>query len=230
MSKDAYYFSHDSNARNDEKIISLRMEHGWRGYGIYWALIEKLRDESDYTIERLYKNLAFEFQESPEVIKSVVEDFGLFEISEDGKRFYSKSLLKRMKLREEKSQKAREAAEKRWGKERSNADAMRSHSDSNAGAMQGKERKGKENKGKKDKDIPAFEDFSSYALEHKPEVDEEALKFKYESWKENDWRDGNNKEIKNWKVKLLNTLPHMKIKEKQPDKRLSFLPTDNITF
>ena len=26
MSKEAYYFSHDSNARNDEKIIELRDE------------------------------------------------------------------------------------------------------------------------------------------------------------------------------------------------------------
>jgi len=36
MKKEAYYFSHDSNARQDEKIIKLRMKLGWEGYGLYW--------------------------------------------------------------------------------------------------------------------------------------------------------------------------------------------------
>ena len=58
--------------------------------------------------------------------------------------------------------------------------------------------------------IPLFEDFKSYALENKPKVDLYALELKYKSWIENEWRDGNDKEIKNWKTKLLNTLPHIK--------------------
>ena len=40
----------------------------------------------------------------------------------------------------------------------------------------------------------------------------EAVKLKYKSWVENNWCDGNDKPIKNWKSKLLNTLPHLKEK------------------
>ena len=65
----------------------------------------------------------------------------------------------------------------------------------------------------KDKNIPTFEKFTEYALEKKSNICLESLKLKYESWLENNWRDGYNKKIVNWKSKLLNTLPHIKTKE-----------------
>jgi hypothetical protein len=40
--KETYYFSHDYNARNDEKIIKLIQKEGWEAYGIYWAVVEKI--------------------------------------------------------------------------------------------------------------------------------------------------------------------------------------------
>jgi hypothetical protein len=76
--------------------------------------------------------------------------------------------------------------------------------------------KNKPKKADKDKDkdkdiyIPAFSDFLSYAIEKKPSVNREALKLKYDAWKMNDWRDGNDKPIKSWKLKLTNTLPYIK--------------------
>jgi hypothetical protein len=36
------------------------------------------------------------------------------------------------------------------------------------------------------------------------------LKLKYDSWIANDWKNGNDKQIKNWKSSLLNTLPYIK--------------------
>ena len=47
--KDAYYFPHDCNARNDPKILALRSVFGAEGYGVYWMLIEILREQPDYT-------------------------------------------------------------------------------------------------------------------------------------------------------------------------------------
>jgi hypothetical protein len=78
----------------------------------------------------------------------------------------------------------------------------------------------KQNSSYKDKDkdkdnIPAYEDFKSYALSKEENVNLEALKFKYDAWVENGWRNGNDKEIKNWKTSLLHTLPHL---PKQPKK------------
>ena len=60
------------------------------------------------------------------------------------------------------------------------------------------------------KTIPAFIDFLNYAFEHRPNVNESDLKLKYDSWIANDWKNGNDKQIKNWKSSLLNTLPYIK--------------------
>lgn len=137
MKKEAYYFSHDSSARNDEKILALRMDLGWEGYGIYWAIIEMLREANAYEMRTQYNRIAFGLQVSEEMIKSIVESYGLFTINKDV--FFSESLNYRMDLKEAKSKQAREAALKSWESRRkkkeesdSNANVMRTHSDSNA--------------------------------------------------------------------------------------------------
>ena len=77
------------------------------------------------------------------------------------------------------------------------------------GQQTGTHKKGK--KGKKGKKyIPAFEEFKNHAVSKKPKVDITNLKLKYEAWIENEWRDGNDREILNWKSKLNHTLPHIK--------------------
>src|SRR5690606_4784310 len=37
-----------------------------------------------------------------------------------------------------------------------------------------------------------------------------AVRSKYESWHNAGWKDGHGKEIKNWKAKLKNTIPHLR--------------------
>lgn len=96
MAKEAYFFSHDSNARNDDKIIALRMKLKAEGYGIYFMILERLRDSADYMSIKDYNMLAFDFRVSSDTVKSVVEDFGLFQFTDDGKRFYSESFKRRM--------------------------------------------------------------------------------------------------------------------------------------
>ena len=54
MNKQSFYFSHDYNARADIKIKKVIINHGYEGYGIYWALIEDLYQNAnamplDYT-------------------------------------------------------------------------------------------------------------------------------------------------------------------------------------
>ena len=65
------------------------------------------------------------------------------------------------------------------------------------------------------KDIPTYKTFLAYALYQKQTLLEESVKFKYESWITNDWKDGNDKKITNWKSKLLNTIPYLKEKPKE---------------
>lgn len=143
MAKKSIYFSHDSNARNDDKMIAVRMRHGAEGYGIYFMILERLRESSDYMSVKDYNVIAFDLRVSSEKIKSVIEDFGLFVFTDDGKHFYSESLRNRMTIMEGRSESAKKAAEARWkkspDKQGVNADTMRTHSKSNADAMQIKE-------------------------------------------------------------------------------------------
>jgi hypothetical protein len=155
MKKEAYYFSHDSNARDDPKILQLRMEMGWEGYGLFWAIIEMLRNESDFRMRTHYKGIAFALQTHEDCIKRLIIDFDLFET--DQQYFWSESLIKRMELKEERSEKARESAKKRWNRD-IDANAMRTHSEGNADAMQLKESKGKEIKEIKEKESKVNED------------------------------------------------------------------------
>ena len=102
MAKEAYYFSHDANAKNDEKIIKLRMKLGWEGYGIYWAVVECLRETSEFALNLdSIDALAFSLRCEVEKLNSVIKDFGLFEINEVV--FFSHSLKERMKQKEESS-------------------------------------------------------------------------------------------------------------------------------
>lgn len=79
-------FSHDSNARNDARLLRLRMEHGPAGYGIYCMLLEMLAERAALTTD--YAAIAFDLHVDAGLVRSVVEDYGLFEI--DGATFFSR--------------------------------------------------------------------------------------------------------------------------------------------
>ncbi|MHB1334495.1 MAG: Lin1244/Lin1753 domain-containing protein [Candidatus Humimicrobiaceae bacterium] len=158
--KDSYYFSHDSNARHDPNILALRSVYGVKGYGWFWIILEVMREESDYclTVDKyLYNAMALEMQcnciTAEKFINDCIEEFKLF-IKKDNKIF-SESLIERMKKVDEKIEKARESANKRWGKndeikietDVKNANAMPTQCDSNAiNESKGKESKRKESK------------------------------------------------------------------------------------
>ncbi len=140
------YFSHDSNARSDSKIIALRIKHQWAGYGLYWALIEKLRDSTYYKLAPDYNLLAYDLRAEPSMIKSIINDFGLFVFTNDGAYFYSESLLRRMEEKDAKSAKARESINKRWEKVRAKHEGNTNVSNSDTNVILIKEKKGKEKK------------------------------------------------------------------------------------
>lgn len=97
--KDAYYFPHDSNARNDPRLLMLRAKHGPAGYGVYFMLIEMLREQSGYKIENgplLYPSLALGIGCTPEVLKPIIDDCVTFEILKLDTHLYSESLCRRM--------------------------------------------------------------------------------------------------------------------------------------
>lgn len=78
--------------------------------------------------------------------------------------------------------------------------------------------KNKNKKEIKENIIPTFDEFLNYALEKKPKVNRIDLQFKYDSWIANDWKNGNDKNIVNWRSTLLNTLPYIKESESVIDR------------
>lgn len=173
MAKESFYFSHDSNARNDDKMIAVRMRLGAEGYGIFFMILERLRESSDYMSVKDYNVIAFDLRVSSEKIKSVIEDFGLFAFTDDGKRFYSESFLKRMSIKDERSDKARKAAEARWkrspDKQVVSASAMQAHSESNPNAMPLKEKKKKEIKESEERSHARTHEEAPDSVDVKPE-------------------------------------------------------------
>lgn len=115
MSKDAYYFPHDSNARQDVKILKLRIKHGWAGYGLYWGIIEALRDQDNYAFEADQPELislavGCSIDEITPVLNTCLE-VGLLK-KEDG-YIFSPSLKRRMKRVDDIREKRRLAGKKR---------------------------------------------------------------------------------------------------------------------
>ena len=133
MPKDTFYFSHDYNARNDEKIKRLIRKHGMQGYGVFWSIVEDLYNNAN-ALRLDYDGIAYDLRSDSDTVFSVINDFDLFVF--DVNTFGSLSVQKRLDERNDKSIKARESANKRWN----NANALQPQSDSNAI----KERKGKE--------------------------------------------------------------------------------------
>jgi hypothetical protein len=122
MANNVYYFSHDSNARNDEKVMMLRAEHGLEGYGAFWMLAEMMFENSDSRLSHSkVKGIAVSNNIDITVLSNIIQtciEEGLFE--SDGEYFWSNSLIRRKErfyeLREKRSEAGVKGMEKRWGK------------------------------------------------------------------------------------------------------------------
>ena len=58
-------------------LVKMLSKLGWQGYGIYWALVERLRNEPSYTLECDYECLSYALRCDKNIIKSIVLDFNL---------------------------------------------------------------------------------------------------------------------------------------------------------
>ena len=116
--RDTFYFPHEYNAKDDPKCERLISVMGMEGYGIFWALLEVLRVQPDYTYQLVnIPIVAHKYYTTPEQVRRVVFDFGLFTIIED-KIFFSNGLINRMQVLDERRRKRSEAGKKgmrsRW--------------------------------------------------------------------------------------------------------------------
>lgn len=122
------YFSHDTNASSDPKIIAMELQFGVISYAWWWKIIEKLAVQSEYKLplkKYTFIALADDFKiEKDDILTKLnmcstgaqtnltpnefvrlfifclIDDFDLLET--DGEYFWSPSLTNRMELRKSK--------------------------------------------------------------------------------------------------------------------------------
>lgn len=146
MSKDAFWFKHDAGASRDIKLLKLRHKLGYWGIGVYWTLIEILREQPDYRYpndedsKNLLKSmLGLDSEKFNEFIKEVLS----LNLLEDKHFFiYSNSLISRMKQWESKKVNGGKGGAKRVANLKRNS----SESSSETQALREEERR-KEEKG-----------------------------------------------------------------------------------
>lgn len=200
MKKDAYYFPHFSNARNDRKIRRMVKLQGLESYAVYFMILEVLREQDGfrYPMEDV-DLLADEFKTSEDRVKSIVDSFDLFTIEDD--YFYSPRLNEYMTPYLEKKERARNASLKRWNKD-GNANGMQMHTKSNADQNPSKVKKSKVKKSKVNMYKPTVtmveeHFFLSNKVKHE-EVKDLSKKF-MRYYDKTDWKDEKGEDLKNWK-------------------------------
>ena len=183
MEKEAYYFPHFCNARHDRKIRRLRKELGVEGYGIYFMLLETLREQQDlmYPLEDL-DLLAEEFGVSEAKIQVTVSKYDLFEIDESQKFFSPKMLVylePYFRMKEQRREAGIRSAEKRKLNDRSTTVEQKKEKESKVNEIKEKESK-----------VSFSEMLSPYLLELSDEYDN------FYSY----WTEKNNKGKERWEM------------------------------
>lgn len=209
MSKDAYYFPHDSNAKDDPKCVLLIEQLGMEGYGIYWMLIETLREQPDYTYPVAnIPALGRRYNTTAEKVKTVVCNYGLFTVKDD-KIFFSDSLNRRMQVLEEKRAKRSEAGRlgnaARWKTSQTDRNAITMRSQfiaSKVKKSKEKESIGKESMRGKRKPFspPTPSEVESFFTENGYTAEAARRAFNY--YTDANWHDAEGKPVLNWKQKM----------------------------
>lgn len=80
------YLPWPSNMRTADQVLSMRIQEGSAGYGVYVMLLELLRDAENRRLVFNPRHLAFAMNEPDiELVQRVVQDYALFDVGDDGK-------------------------------------------------------------------------------------------------------------------------------------------------
>lgn len=150
MAKDMLWFRHDTNARSDDKLVRLQMDHGMAGIGIYWCIIEMLYEQMG-SMRLQCERIAFELRTHSETVSDVLQKYELFKI--EGDVVTCERVTQTINQNFVKSKGARKAALSRW----KDAGALQTQSESNANAMHKRREEKKEEEKKVDEAPPVSE-------------------------------------------------------------------------
>lgn len=112
------YIPHPSNCRVSSNVLRMLMREGVAGYGVYWMILEMLRDAKDFRMFYFPESFAYALHcNDVNLVARVCKDYGLFKF--DDEEFLSSEWLeeamgeysnKKAKLQEA----GRKGAAKRW--------------------------------------------------------------------------------------------------------------------
>lgn len=208
MKKDAYYFPHDSNAKDDPKCVMLIEQLGLEGYGIYWVLVEMLREQPEYKYPiALIPSIARRYNTQVPKVETVIKGYGLFKIEAE-EFFFSESLISRMMPLERKRELAsiagRRSAEKRalnapiTTNERS-TDVQQTLNERSTDVQPREEKKEEEKREKKSIFIiPSVDEIKAYCTERNNNIQ---AQYFYDYNSARGWMVGKNK-MKDWKAAI----------------------------
>lgn len=116
MAKEAFYFSHDYNARSDDKILELRANYGAEGYGIYWMIVETMAENAACKLDiNLIAGLSLSYGISKDkLIKIINFCISIHLFIEDNNFIFSKRLNAHKDFRHGKSEDGKKGAQKKW--------------------------------------------------------------------------------------------------------------------
>ncbi len=137
------YFSHDIFTRENLKIKRLVAAHKMEGYGVFWAVVEFLHNNNNKLLLSEIDIIAADLGVDVKLVESVVKNFKLFSIR--NKVISSSRVAQNIKLKKEKSEKAKKAIAKRWQGSKDDTDVLQSNYECNT-INESKEKEIKENK------------------------------------------------------------------------------------
>jgi histone H3/H4 len=120
MHNKSYYFQHDFNAANDEKILYVRSMYGMEGYGLYWYFIELMHQSQDSKLKcKLINGISYQLNIDIDKLLQFYNtciDTELFVT--DGDFYWSQRVLENKEVQEEKRKSksfaGKKGMEKRW--------------------------------------------------------------------------------------------------------------------
>lgn len=115
------WFKHDYSARNDEKILELRAEYGWKGYGLFFGLVESMCETETGCIdtERI-GGLSVGYGLPKDELLTFIEfclDIELFYEDEEG-LIKNKRVIEHLEHMNTLKEAGKKGAQKRWNKQK----------------------------------------------------------------------------------------------------------------
>lgn len=72
---------------------------GYKGYGVFWSVIELMNEQSDCQLPVDFETLGWQLHINAKFLERVVREFDLFRFSEDGSFFWSEAARRRLEMR-----------------------------------------------------------------------------------------------------------------------------------